>query len=183
MINPETKVLQHTLTLPGRSYERVRGKRIAWFVWMFFLLFAVSGSQAQEKRAGASLSADSLLAKEVMAKEFALQKAEIEVNVATMDQLTLPDYIEVNQTIMNRDQVLAMLRRVSELGCHIQPIRMKDAKVTFLSPDIATVIYHATQYGTCGSRGFTAAASVSTVWVRRGGQWLAEMHIEHARLS
>jgi hypothetical protein len=133
-------------------------------------------ADAQAKKAGdAVASAD---AKEIIAKEYLLQKYEIEFNYAGIEKLTLPDFTELSQSIENRDQIIAGLRRFSASGCRIQPVKMKNAKVTFLSPDIATLVYFASQTGTCFSRTFTADANIATLWVRHDGQWQAQMHTE-----
>lgn len=142
------------------------------------LLALASGvfAGAQAKKPGET--APSAAAREIIARETALQKSEIDLNFAALEKLMVPEYFELSQSFMNRDQVFAMLRRVSESGCRIQPVKMKDAKVTFLSPDIATVVYRATQTGTCYSRTFSVDANITTLWVQRDGRWQAEMHSE-----
>jgi hypothetical protein len=123
-------------------------------------------------------TAPSSAAKDIIAKEIALQKSEIDFNFTALEKLMAPEYVELSQSFMNRDQVFAMLRRVSESGCRVQPIQMKDARVTFLSPDIATVVYRATQTGTCYSRTYSVGANISTLWIQRDGRWQAAMHSE-----
>jgi hypothetical protein len=140
------------------------------------LLATARGANGQAKKTGeAAVSAE---AKEIIAQELLLQRYEIEFNFAGMEKLMLPDFIELSESIKNRDQVLAGLRRVSESGCRVQPIKMKNARVAFLSPEIATLVYSATQTGTCYSQSLTINANVATLWVRRDGRWQAEVRSE-----
>lgn len=140
------------------------------------LLAAGALANAQTKKPGDT--AASAAAKEIIAREIALQKNEIDLNFTALENLMVPEYFELSQTFMNREQVFAMLRRVKESGCRVQPVKMKDARVTFLAPDVATVVYRASQTGTCYSRTFTAEANISTLWVQRDGRWQAQMHSE-----
>ena len=143
---------------------------------LFLALAAGPTASGQVKKA--SDKAPSAAAKEIIAREIALQKSEIDLNFAALEKLMVPEYFELSQSFMSRDQVFAMLRRLSESGCRIQPVKMKDTRVTFLSADIATVVYRATQTGTCYSRTFTVDANISTLWIQRDGRWQAEMHSE-----
>lgn len=56
---------------------------------------------------------------------------------------------------------------------------MIEPKVTLLSPEIATIVYRASQAATCGSNTVTLFANVSSVWVRRDGRWQLEIHAEY----
>ena len=173
-------------TLRGRVHIRVGGASLlprCWYwnrgaICLGLLLALAAGATASAQAKKPGDTAPSAAAKEIIAKEIALQKSEIDLNFAALETLMVPEYFELSQSFMNRDQVFAMLRRLSESGCRIQPIKMKDARVTFLSPDIATVVYRATQMGTCYSRTFSVDANISTLWIQRDGRWQAEMHSE-----
>jgi hypothetical protein len=148
----------------------------AIYLTLFVALVAGHLANAQTKKSGDTVA--SVEAKEIIAREIALQKSEIDLNFAALEKLMVPEYFELSRSFMNRDQAFAMLRRMSELGCGMQPVKMKDARVTLLSPDIATVVYRATQTGTCNSRTFSIEANIVTLWVQRDGRWQAEMHSE-----
>jgi hypothetical protein len=160
------------LSLPRSRHSRTRA------ACCLGVLLISSGLLANAQMKKAYETGPSTAANEIIAREIALQKSEIDLNFAALEKLMVPEYFELSQSFMNRDQVFAMLRRVSESGCRVQPVKMKDARVTFLSPDVATVVYRATQTGTCYSRTFSVDANISTLWVQRDGRWQAEMHSE-----
>jgi hypothetical protein len=142
------------------------------------LLALAAGPLATAQTKQLSDVAASAAAKDIVAREIAFQKSEIDFNYAALEKLMAPEYVELSQSFMNRDQVFATLRRVSGAGCRIQPVKMRDARVTFLTPEIATVVYRATQAGTCYGRTFSVDANISTLWIHRDGRWQAEMHSE-----
>ena len=105
-----------------------------------------------------------------------MRKSEIDLNYAALEKYMTPDFIELSQSFLNREQVIAILRQVGEAGCRFQPVTIRDARVTFLSPEIATLVYSGTQTGTCYGRTLSVDANISTLWVRRDGRWQAAMH-------
>jgi hypothetical protein len=142
------------------------------------LVALAAGPLAKTETKQLSDAAASAAAKDIVAREVAFQKSEIDFNYAALEKLMAPEYVELSQSFMNRDQIFATLRRVSGAGCRIQPVKMRDARVTFLTPEIATVVYRATQAGTCYGRTFSVDANISTLWIHRDGRWQAEMHSE-----
>jgi hypothetical protein len=52
--------------------------------------------------------------------------------------------------------------------------------VVFLSADIATLVYHATETPTCGTHTMSGDTNITTVWVRRDGRWRMHLHTEYA---
>ena len=172
--------------LSGKVFSRANRALLVLRRWpsradamgVVLLVALAAGPLANTETKQLSDAAASAAAKEIVAREIAFQKSEIDFNYAALEKLMAPEYVELSQSFMNRDQVFAMLRRVSESGCRVQPIKMKDARVTFLSPDIATVVYRATQTGTCYSRTYSVGANISTLWIQRDGRWQAAMHSE-----
>lgn len=160
----------------GRGLLRWPSRMNALGVVVLVALAVGPGAHAQTKKPGDV--ADSVVAKEIIAREIAFQKSEIDFNYAALEKLMTPEYFELSQSFMNREQVFATLRRVSDGGCRIQPVKMIDARVAFLTPEIATLVYRATQAGTCYGRAFSVEANISTLWVRRDGRWQVEMHSE-----
>lgn len=158
---------------PGRVFRRWCSTEHALCMVVLLALAAGPGAQAQTKKP--SNPADSVVAKEIVAREIAFQKDEIDFNYAALEKLMTPEYFELSQSFMNREQVFATLRRVSELGCRFPPATMRDARVTFLSPEVATLVYRATLAGACYGRTFSVDGNISALWVRRDGRWQVEM--------
>lgn len=115
----------------------------------------------------------------IVAQETAFWKAYADGNATDLSKLLLPDYINVEEQIWNRDQVLAFVKQFHE-HCTLAPVKVVDPSVIFLTPDIATVVYHATETPTCGTRTLSGETNISTVWLRRDGRWQMHLHTEYA---
>jgi hypothetical protein len=139
------------------------------------LLALAAGSSAHAQTKKLSDAAASATAKDIVAREIALRKSEIDFNYAALEKMMTPDFVELSQSFLNRDQVFAMLRQVREADCRFQPVTMRDARVTFLSPEVATLVYRVTDTGTCYGRTMSVDANVTTLWVHREGRWQAAM--------
>ena len=119
----------------------------------------------------------------VLTVEKAYQKFYVSGNLPELEKLMSPDYLDIEQEIMDRAQVLALRRKLASLGCKALPIKMQDPKVVFLAPDIATIVYHAMETATCAGHSVSGETKISTVWVRRDGHWLMHIHTETTDLS
>jgi len=64
--------------------------------------------------------------------------------------------------------------------CTLAPVTIADPHVTFLTPEIATVVYHAAESPTCGTQTMSGETNISTVWVLRNGHWQMRLHTEDA---
>jgi hypothetical protein len=115
----------------------------------------------------------------IIAQENAFWKSYVDGNTADLSKLFLPDFTSVEEQIWNRDQVLAFVARFHE-QCTLAPIKLLDPHVKFLSPDIATLVYHATENPTCGTHTMSGETNISTVWVHRDGRWQMHLHTEYA---
>lgn len=115
----------------------------------------------------------------IIAQENAFWKSYVDGNTADLSKLLLPDFISVEEQIWNRDQVLAFVARFHE-QCTLAPIKLLDPHVKFLSPDIATLVYHAAENPTCGTHTMSGETNISTVWVHRDGRWQMHLHTEYA---
>jgi uncharacterized protein (TIGR02246 family) len=115
----------------------------------------------------------------IIAQENAFWKSYVDGNAGDLSKLLLPDFISVEEQIWNRDQVLAFVVRFHQ-QCSLSPIKLLDPQVKFLGPDIATIVYHATESPTCGTRTMSAETNISTVWVHRDGRWQMHLHTEYA---
>jgi hypothetical protein len=115
----------------------------------------------------------------IIAQENAFWKSYVDGNTADLSKLLLPEFISVEEQIWSRDQVLAFVARFHE-QCSLAHIKLLDPHVNFLSPDIATLVYRATENPTCGTHTMSGETNISTVWVRRDGRWQMHLHSEYA---
>jgi uncharacterized protein (TIGR02246 family) len=115
----------------------------------------------------------------IIVQENAFWKAYVEADTTSLSKLFSPDFINVEEQLMSRSQVLAFVRAFHE-HCTLAAVEIINPKVTFLSPDIATLVYHATESPTCGKRTMSGDTNITTVWVRRNGQWQMHLHTEYA---
>ena len=113
----------------------------------------------------------------ILAQENAFWKAYVAGDAASLSNLLLPNFMNVEEQRMNRSQVLTFVRRFHE-RCTLAPVEILTPKVTFLSSDIATLVYHATESPTCGERTLSGDTNITTVWVRRDGRWQMHLHTE-----
>jgi hypothetical protein len=118
-------------------------------------------------------------ASEIIATEVTFQRFKANGNTGELEKMMLSEFVEIEQQLMTRDQVLAQVRRIQSSPCRLAQVKMIEPKVTLLSPEIATIVYRASQAVTCGSNSFTLLANVSSVWVRRDGRWQLEIHAEY----
>ena len=115
----------------------------------------------------------------IVAQENAFWKAYVDANAADLSKLLLPDFTNVEEQIWDRDQVIAFVKQFHE-HCTLAPVKILDPHIIFLTPDIATLVYHATEAPTCGTRTMSGETNISTVWIRRDGRWQMHLHTEYA---
>jgi hypothetical protein len=116
---------------------------------------------------------------EIITQEKAFWKAYEEANTADLTNLLTPDFTNVEEQIWNRDHVLAFVKQFHAM-CKLAPVTITDPHVSFITPDIATIVYHATETPTCGGRTLSGETNISTVWLRREGRWQMHLHTEYA---
>ena len=138
-------------------------------LWVLILLLSTVPALAQ--------TADTTGA--IIAQENAFWKAYVDGNSADLSKLLLPDFTNVEEQIWNRDQVLTFVRQFHE-HCTLAPVKILDPHLIFLTPDIATLVYHATETPTCGTRTLSGETNISTVWLRRDGRRQMHLHTEYA---
>jgi uncharacterized protein (TIGR02246 family) len=115
----------------------------------------------------------------IIAQENAFWTSYVDGNTAELSKLLLPDFTSVEEQIWNRDQVAAFVKQL-HAQCTLAPVKILDPRVKFLGPDTATLVYHATETPTCGTRTISGETNISTVWVRRDGRWQMHLHTEYA---
>ena len=72
----------------------------------------------------------------------------------------------------------AVVKDIGGGGCDVKSYELSDIKVTFINSSTAIITYKSTQEGTCGGQALPPAAWSSSVYVMRGGKWLAVSHQE-----
>ena len=71
-----------------------------------------------------------------------------------------------------------IIKEISTNPCEIRGYTMDGFDVVMLNPDAAVLTFSATQDGTCGGTPMPSPVWASTVFVKRGGKWLAAFHQE-----
>ncbi|MGB6193139.1 MAG: nuclear transport factor 2 family protein [Terracidiphilus sp.] len=115
----------------------------------------------------------------IVAQESAFWKAYTVGNITDLGTLLQPGFTNVEQEIWTRDQVLTFVEQFHK-QCSLAPVALIDPHVSFLTPDIATIVYHAKEAATCGARTMSGDTNISTVWVRHDGHWQMHLHSEYA---
>jgi hypothetical protein len=115
----------------------------------------------------------------IIVQENAFWKAYADANTSDLSRLLSPDFTNVEQEIWNRDQVLAFVKEFHE-HCTLAPVKLLDPRVKFLTSDIATMVYHATETPTCGTHTMSGDTNISSVRLRRDGRWQMQLHTEYA---
>lgn len=70
-----------------------------------------------------------------------------------------------------------LLKEITSGGCDIKSFSLSDFKLTTIDGNAAVLTYKGVTEGTCGGKAIPTVWS-STVYVRRGGKWLAVAHQE-----
>ena len=71
-----------------------------------------------------------------------------------------------------------IINLMSSMDCKMTSYSMDSFKVTMLDKDAAILTYHGTGDVTCGGQKEPPASWASTVYVKRGGKWVAAFHQE-----
>ncbi len=116
-------------------------------------------------------------ADDIIAQEQVLWKAYAGGDVAEFGSLMLPDFVSIAKKISTRDEVLTAFTQFHRT-CSVAPVNMISPQVMILSPDVATITYNARFSTTCDNRAAKISINVSTVWVRRQGEWKMHLHTE-----
>jgi uncharacterized protein (TIGR02246 family) len=116
-------------------------------------------------------------ADEIIAQEQLLWKAYASGDVPAFGSLMQPDFVSIAKKISTRDEVLTEFTQFHRT-CSVAPVNMISPQVMLLSPDVATITYNARFSTTCDNRVAKISINVSTVWVRRQGDWKMHLHTE-----
>jgi hypothetical protein len=86
------------------------------------------------------------------------------------------DAVGVRETgIVDKSQIV---KAFSSGGCEVKSFSLDNFKLVMLEKKTVILIYKAMQDVTCNGKTMPAAVRASTVFVKRGGKWLAAFHQE-----
>lgn len=101
---------------------------------------------------------------------------------AALTRQFAPDFLNIEQQIQTGPQV-ADFAQTFHSQCSLAPVKILDPRITFPSPTIATIVYHATETVTCAGKTMGGNTNITTVWVLQDGQWRMHLHTEYADTS
>lgn len=124
-----------------------------------------SGMQAQDVRA------------DILANETKVWQTFLGTHpdTAAFERLVVSDYlcIEANGVLMTKAENIAQLTHLTFSSFNIQ-----DPQIRVLSPSAALIVARVRFVGTVDERSMSGETLTSTVWVKRGDRWLAQLHTE-----
>jgi uncharacterized protein (TIGR02246 family) len=129
--------------------------------------------------ASPSIAAD--LKEEIVAAEKRGWQAYADHDVKAYSDGWTDDAVEVladGSVLMDKQAILADLKSTT---CKVRSFDIANTKVRQVSPDVAILTYNLTQDVTCGATKLAPKANVSSLYVRRGGKWLAVHYQETAQ--
>jgi hypothetical protein len=110
---------------------------------------------------------------EIFRQEIKLWRTLQKHDLDTFQSLLLPDFIEVEETIQTREQLLTNLK-----PCTIGQFTIQKPETRMMTPDIAVIAYRVKADLTCDQTHGIEEYNASTTWIRRDGKWLAQIHTE-----
>jgi hypothetical protein len=92
-------------------------------------------------------------------------------DTAAFERLVVSDYlcIEANGVLMTKAENVAGLKHLT-----FSSFRIQDPQIRVLSPSAALIRFA----GTADAQSMSGETLTSTVWVKRGNKWLAQLHTE-----
>jgi hypothetical protein len=87
----------------------------------------------------------------------------------------VPDYlcIEANGVLMTKAENVAQLTHLT-----FSSFKIQDPQIRVLSPSAALIVARVRFAGTADGHSMSGETLTSTVWVKRGNKWLAQLHTE-----
>ena len=97
------------------------------------------------------------------------------VDIPAAQKLLAPNYTAIDSSgaIWSADQMFAQMK-----NCGISSFKFKDPQVHLLTSDSAAIVYRVEVNAICADNKISVDLAASSVWVKRGGEWLAEIHTE-----
>ena len=97
------------------------------------------------------------------------------VNIPAAQKLLAPNYTAIDSSgaVWSADQMFAQMK-----NCGISSFKLKGPQVHLLASDSAAIVYRVDVNAMCGDHKISVDLAASSVWVKRGGKWLTEIHTE-----
>jgi Domain of unknown function (DUF4440) len=141
------------------------------------LLLSISMCYAQTSRkAKGNATGQGSLEKALVAKEIALWEGWKNKNTAAFEKGLSADAVMVGDTGVETKALL--MKDISIMPCEIKGYALSDFKVTMINSASAILTFKATQDYTCHGEAGPSPVYGSSVYVKRGGQWLNIFHQE-----
>jgi hypothetical protein len=161
-------------TMPGRILRR------ATMAVALLAVAAIAGAQSPQRTAAHPLTASD----EIVAQENNFLKLMRSGNVAELRKIVPEDFVAVSQKIGHREEVLDLSSNAQNLlrsyGCSLPAFKIIEPKVTFLSPEIAMLVYQPQGDFSCIGEHARIVGLVGSMWVRRDGRWQIQMRTVYA---
>jgi len=117
------------------------------------------------------------LNKDILVRENMVWKTFVgsQPDIDAFKKLVAPDYlcIEATGVLMNEEENVAQLKALTFSSYEIE-----DPHVIRLSPKSALIVARVRFEGTAGGQKMAGETLTSTVWVKQGETWLAQLHQE-----
>ena len=96
-------------------------------------------------------------------------------DTAAFERLVVSDYlcIEANGVLMTKAENVAQLTHLT-----FSSFKIQDPQIRVLSPSAALIVARVRFAGTADKQSMLGETFTSTVWVKRGNKWLAQLHTE-----
>ena len=97
------------------------------------------------------------------------------VDIPAARKLLVPDFVDIDATgaIWTADQMFAQTK-----DCGISALKFEDLQVHSLTSKSAAIFYRVLLDAACGDQKVSEDLLETSVWVKRGGKWLTELHTE-----
>jgi hypothetical protein len=134
----------------------------------------ISPSTAAEPTTDQQLTPDnSAIDDYIFIQEMRMWQALEAHDLVTLKALFLPDFIEVEKSILNREQVLSNLN-----ACTLVGFKLYNHHTRVLSGDAVVLAYSGSDEFTCGESHLKGNYNATTTWVLRNGKWVVQIHTE-----
>lgn len=145
------------------------------------ILFLTSLAYAQETTPSPSPSPKPAMTRAQSQRAIIATEKKLWEAFKNQDNKPFKAYLTSDSVMISETGVGTKASIVKEMGaggCEVKSYELSDIKVTFLNSSTAFITYKSTQDGTCGGQALPPAAWSSSLYVLRGGKWLAASHQE-----
>lgn len=129
---------------------------------------------AQPQAKTAAKSGDVL--QTLSAEEKRLWDAWKNKDTAVLQKLVSDDAVAVS--VAGAQSKAEFIKEVGGGGCDVKSYDLKDLKTTTFAPGTVLLTYKAEQQATCGGQALPPAVYGSSLYLKRGGNWLVVFHQE-----